>query len=64
MCVFVCVLDTDGERASEQIRADFPEAKVVQLVKPGMMVTADYRLDRVRIYVDEEGKVIKPPKVG
>jgi hypothetical protein len=28
------------------------------------MVTMDFREDRVRIFVDEEGKVVRPPRIG
>ena len=28
------------------------------------MVTMDYRTDRVRIFVNEEGKVVRQPKIG
>lgn len=28
------------------------------------MVTMDLRMDRVRIFVDDAGKVIRPPVVG
>uniref|UniRef100_A0A7S1U8Z9 Peptidase inhibitor I78 family protein n=1 Tax=Phaeomonas parva TaxID=124430 RepID=A0A7S1U8Z9_9STRA len=30
-------------------------------VGPGMMVTQDYRLDRIRIYVDDSGIVTRTP---
>ena len=36
----------------------------VHLVPPDSMVTTDYRTDRVRIYVDERGKVVYPPNVA
>ena len=28
------------------------------------VVTEDYREDRVRVYVDEDGKVVKEPRIG
>ena len=36
----------------------------VPIVGPGMMVTMDYRTDRVRVHVDQQGKVASPPTVG
>ena len=30
----------------------------------GAMVTSDYRMDRVRIFVDKEGKVARTPRIG
>ncbi len=38
--------------------------KTVQVLPIGSPVTMDYRLDRVRIYVDKEGKVVRAPTVG
>ena len=31
---------------------------------PGSMVTRDYRLDRVRIFTNDDGKVDRAPKSG
>ncbi|KAK8936293.1 hypothetical protein KSP39_PZI013409 [Platanthera zijinensis] len=36
----------------------------LEIVGPDHMVTADFRMDRVRIYVDSDGKVIRTPTVG
>jgi glutamate dehydrogenase/leucine dehydrogenase len=36
----------------------------VQVVPEGSMVTMDYRVDRVRIFVDGSGNVSKPPRIG
>ncbi len=36
----------------------------VVIVKPGSMVTMDYRTDRVRVHVDNHGKVATQPTVG
>jgi len=33
-------------------------------VPPGSMVTMDYRTDRVRVHVDQQGKVAQQPTVG
>jgi hypothetical protein len=36
----------------------------VQIVPAGSMVTMDYRTDRVRVRVNQQGKVTSPPSVG
>ena len=36
----------------------------VVIVPYGSVVTADYRTDRVRIYVDVEGIVVETPRIG
>ena len=47
----------------ESILADRPEL-LVQVVVDGAAVSADFRPDRVRIFVDKENKVVKIPRVG
>ena len=53
----------DGQEAKATLEAYEPDLKIV-LVPEGAMVTMDYREDRVRIYVDEAGKVARPPRIG
>jgi hypothetical protein len=53
-----------GESAKPRILSDRPDIQKVQIIPYGSMVTADYRLDRVRIYVDQQGKVTQPPNIG
>ena len=36
----------------------------VHTVPHGSMVTMDHRMDRVRIYLDANGKVSQPPRPG
>ena len=36
----------------------------VQIVPQGSMITCDYRLNRVRIFEDNDHNVAKPPIVG
>jgi hypothetical protein len=38
--------------------------KTVDVIPERSMVTMDYRTDRVRIFVDKEGKVTAAPRVG
>lgn len=52
-----------GEEAQNAIRA-VDDTLVVHIVPEGSMVTMDYRLDRVRIYVDENARVVRQPKRG
>ncbi|KAL7475289.1 hypothetical protein ACHAW6_001209 [Cyclotella cf. meneghiniana] len=52
-----------GEEAQNAIRA-VDDTLVVHIVPEGSMVTMDYRLDRVRIYVDDNSRVVRQPKRG
>mmetsp|Transcript_30910 Transcript_30910/g.67821 ORF Transcript_30910/g.67821 Transcript_30910/m.67821 type:complete len:152 (-) Transcript_30910:168-623(-) len=52
-----------GEEAKAAILADDPKL-TVHVLPDGSMVTMDFRLDRVRIFVDEEGKVVGTPRKG
>jgi hypothetical protein len=54
----------DGIAAAEHIQRARPDVKTVTVLKEGSMVTRDMRFDRVRIFVDENEKVVKPPRVG
>ncbi|EWM21885.1 subtilisin inhibitor [Nannochloropsis gaditana] len=53
----------DGEDAKKQITADMPGLNVIVLPK-NSPCTMDYRLERVRVFVDEEGKVVVAPSQG
>jgi hypothetical protein len=52
-----------GDAAVSAISAAAPGLKVMK-VPEGAMVTMDHRLDRVRVYVGTDGKVVRPPKLG
>jgi Potato inhibitor I family len=52
-----------GEQAKADLTAKYPALKVYVL-REGSIVTMDYRMDRVRIFVDEDGVVSRPPKLG
>ena len=60
------LVGTDGEVAIATIRAERPDlpAKNVQTVPQGAMVTMDVREDRVRVFVGEDGKVARAPRIG
>jgi len=36
----------------------------IQVVPPGYFVTADFKPQRVRLYVDESNKVTSAPRIG
>ncbi|CAM4759371.1 unnamed protein product [Rotaria magnacalcarata] len=48
----------DGNEVVEKIKRE-----TVHVVMPGSMLTMDYRTDRIRVHVDEQGKVQYPPTV-
>lgn len=53
----------DGEEVVKQIAAAHPQLNVVK-VHEGHMMTMDFDELRVRVFVDESGKVSRPPKTG
>lgn len=58
------LVGTSGEYAMAQIRNQHPNIEIVEVIRPGAIVNLDYRLDRVRIHVDDQGNVIKSPSTG
>ncbi|CAF4086299.1 unnamed protein product [Rotaria socialis] len=50
----------DGNEVVEKIKQETGFTQV-HIVKPGSMLTMDYRTDRIRVLVDEQGKVQYPP---
>ncbi|KAK1297735.1 hypothetical protein QJS10_CPB15g02002 [Acorus calamus] len=52
-----------GDVAVTTIKAENPSLDVFT-VKKGSIVTADYRSDRVRVWVDECGVVYEVPRIG
>ena len=59
-----CVGKTGEEAKSTIEGGGFDDIVLVQIVEEGMMVTMDYREDRVRIWVDGNGKVTRQPTRG
>ena len=53
----------DGEEAAKKIREENPGLDV-SVLQVGSPVTLDFRTDRVRIFVDCNGKVAQPPTIG
>ncbi|GMI20397.1 hypothetical protein TrCOL_g13505 [Triparma columacea] len=64
VAVWPSTVGLDGVSAAEVIQKSRPDLKIVTVVPEGAMVTRDMRFDRVRVYVDEGGKVVKAPRVG
>lgn len=57
------VVGMSVEEAEKRIREDMPMA-IFHVILPDCIVTMDYNLSRVRLYVDSSGKVVRPPKTG
>ncbi|KAJ8486479.1 hypothetical protein OPV22_018964 [Ensete ventricosum] len=57
------LLGVKGETAVTTIECENPAVKAV-IVKVGSMVTADFRCDRVRVWVDKAGIVAQIPSIG
>ena len=53
-----------GQQAKDIIERENTELTLVVIIPDGSPVTADYREDRVRIFVDEHGKVSQIPRIG
>ena len=52
-----------GEDAKAAILKDDSKLQV-DVLPEGSMVTMDYRLDRVRVFVGDDGKVVRAPRKG
>lgn len=52
-----------GEDAKKEIKGVDPSLEV-HVLSEDSMVTMDYRTDRVRIFVDADGKVVRQPNAG
>nr|P81712.1 RecName: Full=Subtilisin inhibitor CLSI-I [Canavalia lineata]AAB32689.1 subtilisin inhibitor, CLSI-I [Canavalia lineata, seeds, Peptide, 65 aa] [Canavalia lineata]prf//2024227A subtilisin inhibitor [Canavalia lineata] len=48
---------------AEKIKEEMSGVEI-QVVPPGSFVTADYKPQRVRLYVDESNKVTRTPGIG
>ncbi|MFG2638982.1 serine protease inhibitor [Streptomyces sp. NPDC048362] len=52
-----------ADEAEQEIRKSNPSVKVVEKVT-GDVSTTEYRNDRVRLVVNDQGEVTETPKVG
>ncbi|TYI00617.1 hypothetical protein ES332_A11G146300v1 [Gossypium tomentosum] len=57
------LVGTNGEVAAHIIEKENPKVSV-RIVKGGLMVTMDFRCDRVRVWVDNYGIVKTTPHIG
>ncbi|KAL0922393.1 hypothetical protein M5K25_006376 [Dendrobium thyrsiflorum] len=62
-CEWPELLGLTGEEAKKRIKEENP-ALDLHVVGPDSLVNLDFRSDRVRIWVDYEGKVMLPPSIG
>lgn len=53
----------DADEAVKALTVKFEKLNVVK-VPEGSIVTMDYRLDRVRVFFGEDGKVVRAPSLG
>ena len=58
------MLQKDGHEAVEIIKKKMTKVDEVVIVNQNDMVTQDYKSNRIRVFVDEEGRVSKVPKIG
>jgi len=58
-----CLSET-GKECKRLIRDECPDLKIIEIVPENSLVTSDYRLDRVRIFVNDAGIVVDIPRVG
>ncbi|PIA45265.1 hypothetical protein AQUCO_01700658v1 [Aquilegia coerulea] len=57
------LLGVPGKVAVKIINKENPKVSV-SIVEEGMMVTMDFRCDRVRVWVDKKGFVKEVPRIG
>jgi hypothetical protein len=53
----------DGEKAKEIIQGDKQDAQVV-ILHENAPTTRDFKINRVRVFVNDDGKVVKAPRPG
>ncbi|XP_027344177.1 subtilisin inhibitor CLSI-I-like [Abrus precatorius] len=52
-----------AEEAEKKIKEEKSEVEI-QVVPPGYLVTADFKPQRVRLYVDGSNKITRTPGIG
>merc|ERR1711976_225740 len=57
------VVGKTGEEAKAAIQADRPDV-TVEVMNELSPCTMDFRTDRVRVFVNNDGKVVGPPQCG
>jgi hypothetical protein len=61
---FPDLVGLSGEDAISRIQAERPELRQVITVNEFAPVTRDLRRDRVRVFINDAGEVVKTPRVG
>uniref|UniRef100_A0A7N0RHC4 Subtilisin inhibitor 1 n=1 Tax=Kalanchoe fedtschenkoi TaxID=63787 RepID=A0A7N0RHC4_KALFE len=57
------LVGTPAGEAERKVKEEMEGANIF-VVPADAFVTADYRTDRVRLYVDGAGNVVRPPRIG
>ncbi|XP_058086547.1 glu S.griseus protease inhibitor-like [Magnolia sinica] len=57
------LVGVDGQAAATKIERESCHVNAIILLD-GTLVTFDFRCDRVRVWVDHKGKVIREPQIG
>jgi len=52
-----------ADEAKQVLEREAPGRRIVVL-RPGMCITADYRTDRIKVWLDADGMVARPPRIG
>ncbi|KAL1545593.1 subtilisin inhibitor CLSI-I-like [Salvia divinorum] len=58
------VVGLTSEEAESKIKREAVAGTIVHAVPSDSFVTMDFRRDRVRIFIDSSGRVVKPPRIG
>lgn len=58
------VVGLASEEAENKIKREAAAGTKIHVVPSNSFVTTDFRMDRVRIFIDSSGKVVKPPRIG
>ncbi len=58
------LVGVNEEAAAATIVRENPKVAGTVIVKEEMMVTMDFRSDRVRVWVDQNGTVTQTPQIG
>ena len=53
----------NGYKVRDILKKKYPD-KNIQIIKPDKAVTRDYTTDRIRIYINNKGRVIEEPTIG
>lgn len=60
---FPALVGMNGEAAKAELESKYPSLSV-QVLPQNSMVTMDFRMDRVRVFVDDDGNVSREPRLG